>query len=39
MFSFGQVVGLPAPEQPVVMNQAVLLEDVVTAGGDAVLNS
>ncbi|WP_416418477.1 FAD-binding oxidoreductase [Paenarthrobacter aromaticivorans] len=39
MFSFGQAVGLPAPEQPVVMNQTVLLEDVVTAGGDAVLNS
>src|SRR4029453_3707046 len=39
MFSFGHVVGLPATEQPVVMNQTVLLEDVVTAGGDAVLNS
>jgi FAD/FMN-containing dehydrogenase len=33
MFSFGHVVGLP------VIDQTVLLEDVVTAGGDAVLNS
>lgn len=39
MFSFGHVVGLPVAEQPVVMDQAVLLDDVVTAGGDAVLNS
>ncbi|MGO4432419.1 FAD-binding oxidoreductase [Arthrobacter sp. LFS091] len=33
MFSFGHVVGLP------VIDQTVLLEDVVTAGGDAVLNN
>lgn len=33
MFSFGHVVGLP------VIDQTVLLEDVATAGGDAVLNS
>ncbi|BCW56853.1 FAD-binding oxidoreductase [Arthrobacter sp. StoSoilB20] len=33
MFSFGHVVGLP------VIDQTVLLEDVVTAGGDAVLSN
>ncbi|WP_458107909.1 FAD-binding oxidoreductase [Arthrobacter sp. R3-55] len=33
MFSFGHVVGLP------VIDQTVLLQDVVTAGGDAVLSS
>lgn len=33
MFSFGHVVGLP------VIDQTVLLEDVVTAGGDAVLGN
>ncbi|MGO4147664.1 FAD-binding oxidoreductase [Paenarthrobacter sp. YAF11_1] len=33
MFSFGHVVGLP------VIDQTVLLEDVVSAGGDAVLNN
>ncbi|MFE4196251.1 FAD-binding oxidoreductase [Paenarthrobacter sp. NPDC056912] len=33
MFSFGHVVGLP------VIDQTVLLEDVVTTGGDAVLSN
>ncbi|MFF1832106.1 FAD-binding oxidoreductase [Paenarthrobacter sp. NPDC058040] len=33
MFSFGHVVGLP------VIDQTVLLDDVVTAGGDAVLSN
>jgi hypothetical protein len=33
MFSFGHVVGLP------VIDQTVLLEDVVTTGGDAVLGN
>ncbi|BCW61194.1 FAD-binding oxidoreductase [Paenarthrobacter sp. TYUT067] len=33
MFSFGHVVGLP------VIDQTVLLQDVVSTGGDAVLNS
>ncbi|MGJ3190649.1 FAD-binding oxidoreductase [Paenarthrobacter sp. FR1] len=33
MFSFGHVVGLP------VIDQTVLIEDVVTTGGDAVLNN
>ncbi len=33
MFSFGHVVGLP------VIDQTVLLEDVVSAGGDAVLGN